>query len=141
MSEIITESRRAVSGWHVGKNVPGYLPESDVTHTETWREALEALRDEIDRDADGLFDFLPQEHLEEYDGAMAEIREILKGKDEEEGDGMYYHLPSSSSDRDLGISYWVEPCTEAECQILAQEELEDRGDARMYRDAFGGEGE
>lgn len=134
MSEIITErtgwndpegyrqSVRVASGWHIGKNVPGYLSESDTIHTETWRDALEALRDEIDRDADGLFDTLTQEYLEEYDNALAEIREILRGKDEEEGDGMYYHLPSSSSDRDLGISYWVEPCTEEECQIEGEGE-------------------
>jgi len=41
-------------GWHVGHNLPGYLPESDVYHVDDWADARDMVAEDMDDYADAL---------------------------------------------------------------------------------------
>lgn len=118
MSELETEIResRKVRGWHVGSNVPGYLPESEPWHTDSWVLAVESLKDEIATWTDHYLEEEEGESSEiarDYLDAIEEISSLLaKGTEEE----VSFLLPSSDSEWDLGVVYWVLPCEEEECQ-------------------------
>lgn len=46
--------------WSVGHNMPGYLPEGDVIHTRTWREAKLILREDLERAMDDTYQWVKQ---------------------------------------------------------------------------------
>lgn len=129
LSMILPERYRAEdpaepTGWHVGHNMPGYLPESDVWHTSDWASAMQSLREDIDRAADWIYqaDYTEPELVEltePYDTALQEIDSEL-AKNTQQAYGVI--LPTSTSDHDLGISYWITECLEDPAECLRQQE-------------------
>jgi hypothetical protein len=95
--------------WHVGSNLPGYLPESDVRCFDDAEQAAIAFREQLRRALDGL----PQES--EVAGMDAEFLE--------HEDWLYLHTQSYLAEeiqtcgglrrevndgRALPVGYWVE---------------------------------
>lgn len=109
-----------MSGYHVGRNTPGYSPESEPYHVGTWSDALASLQGEIQNG----FDALPWDEYEtdaerdaenEYLLALSELNTLQVAAPGIEGGEYSYLLPTSDSEWDLGCAYWVTPCTEDEC--------------------------
>jgi len=48
--------------WVVTWNQPGYLPEGDPIECDTYEDAVDALREEIERYADEMSEDLPEDH-------------------------------------------------------------------------------
>lgn len=106
--------------WHVGCNIPGYLPESEPYHVTGWKNAAEALADEIERSLEFLADGEAEAQiLDEYTEALEELKALTEemkaltkaGEPVELG----WVLPTSDSKHDLGLSFWVVQCLEDDC--------------------------
>jgi hypothetical protein len=89
--------------YHVGQNIPGYLPESDVHVVETKRAAVALLvdtkRDILDNDI-GFHDSPPRATLRAYGNARRD---------------MGYHIEDTTKIFDLGLNLWADVCWESDC--------------------------
>ena len=96
--------------YHVGHNIPGYLPESDVYYAEDALTAKSVLISDIDYAGDSIFDVGEDEDerglADEYSAAMEDLNLTNVT------DGYSVTLPTSTSKWDLGIAYWLAPCDE-----------------------------
>jgi hypothetical protein len=90
---------RKVATFSAGWNMPGYMPETDPQQFDSFEDAREYIADELDRAADHVYDTDPS-LAEAYDQA---IRDLNASSGPEWGD----ILPTSDSEFDLGISYWI----------------------------------
>lgn len=95
--------------YHVGKNIPGYLPESDVDIASDADEAKRLLIAEIDSFGDSLFE------IGEKDLADASSSEMQDLNLTDVTDGYSTTLRTSSSEHDLGMAFWINPCDEEGC--------------------------
>lgn len=89
----------------VGKNIPGYMPESDNYVTLDESAAKMAAIEDMASWQEGFHEDLPapgaREIIGQYDEAIAYLTNI------EIGDGWSDTLPTSTSPHDLGISFWI----------------------------------
>lgn len=110
-----------MSGYHVGSNVPGYLPDGEPYHVEAWEDALAMLRSDILSATDDLpwdddtEDPTERAIGEEYAEALATINTLQVAAPGIEGGDISFTLPASSSIWDLGRAYWIMVCTEDDC--------------------------
>jgi hypothetical protein len=100
--------------FHAGQNMPGYLPESDVATFGSFGDAKRFMIVELDRAGDSIFEAGETEEergiADEYSAAMEELNL-------EAGPEWGVILPSSTSEHDLGLSFWINACDELECEI------------------------
>lgn len=110
--------------WHVGSNMPGYLPMTEPYHVTGWKYAAEALAEEIERSVPEPVSW--ESVIEEeaqiqdaYTEALEELKALISagGPAEELG----WVLPLSSSQYDLGCSHWIVQCLEPECELEEDE--------------------
>lgn len=98
-----------MGAWVVGKNITGYLPESDVWATEDWSSAMSALRDDLVRFGDDLAMQCGEESDEvaEIDAAIVEADKATPDAD---------FLIYVSGGMPLDTAFWVtwEPEAEAD---------------------------
>lgn len=90
--------------WTAGSNIPGYLPESDIAYFSTWADAKFYMLDWLRQDGDALFESGETEDeralADEYSAAAEELNL-------DTGPEWATSLPSSTSQHDLGIVYWI----------------------------------
>lgn len=116
--------------FHVGHNVAGYLPESDVYMSATVEDALAVLIDDLDRAVDHLAEVTdPDPGSDEYrdsdlpfaEAALEELRTIAGGShrgdtygtlEDIARDGAAYDLEDGSA---LPVTYWLNPCADSFC--------------------------
>lgn len=87
--------------YHVGHNMPGYLPESDVYICESFDQAKQVTIDDIDSYGDHLFDCERLDEADQASGAMEDLN-LESGPDwgAYVGD-LYYWIEGCSSDCDM----------------------------------------
>lgn len=108
MGECCEDNVRCV--WAVGWNMPGYMPDSEPMHFETWQEARDAYCDELlraaDEHAEGLESFGaadkdaadPEATMAELDATIAAHIALLKARTAE-----------TEASFDIGqYRYWLE---------------------------------
>jgi hypothetical protein len=69
--------------WHVGYNMPGYLPENDLHEVgyASHDQAKRALIDEMEHAGDALFNGDEKDAADELSGAMEDLNLILEGEE------------------------------------------------------------
>jgi hypothetical protein len=93
----------------VGRNLAGYLPESDVVVFDTWRDAAEYLASEMkcyaDTDDDAVWQTLPDDHADdEMPSMLATVESILR--DDPPKDGQEFGAIVEDNDGRM-ISFWL----------------------------------
>ena len=86
--------------YHVGSNVPGYLPEGDTYTVSSKKAAAAAVADEVRRYRESEWD-LPRNERRTGHGNS--------------NDG-YVHFKRPGDVYDLGISFWWQQCQETDCE-------------------------
>lgn len=85
----------------VGHNTPGYSPESDVWVTEDYDSAKRALIDDLERHADWLDEIGLHDQAEEVSAECEDLNLASVGTE------WSTTVPSSDSEHDLGLSFWL----------------------------------
>ena len=98
------ERMRERSHYHVGANIPGYLPEGEIYLCRTKEEAIALLKEEKERtlDSDAIFALEEGGRGRRFEGNARE-------------DLSYYYVDRNDP-HDLGIYFWAMECLEEECQ-------------------------
>ena len=118
--------------YHVGTNIPGYLPEGDVYACPEWKDALNVWKEELDQQAETYDD----EHFESHDNERL-TEDCMAGGEErcdwyelvvqveadklgeyEEGSEISttYHTPEGPD-----MAVWLQKCTETDCVMTWDE--------------------
>lgn len=108
------DTHTARTHYHAGCNVPGYMPMADEPNIfATFDEAKSYMLEELDRAGDHMFDGGTDEEerglADEYSAAMEDLNL-------DSGPGWDAFLPSSTSEHDLGVHYWIVQCSE-DCEV------------------------
>lgn len=99
--------------FHVGTNIPGYLPDNEPTLVETLEDAKITIEWEAERYLDHLaygLDLEDDDDMAECTEAEDCIREMFAGlKDATMNGWVWFTLVP-------WLEWWIEPCDDAECQ-------------------------
>ena len=102
----------------VGKNIPGYLPESSPYYTLSWEAACDAMASDLDECLEAIYqgdidhDEL-DESLKETEDKISLLRQVAKSdpKDHFFGYSIYVDIPF------LSLHFWIETVTRGDLQI------------------------
>lgn len=98
--------------YHAGRNITGYLPESDDTTYpfESFKAAMTELEDELSAHWDSVYDVLGEDcDYQAYRAARDDMRTAT-------GPDFLAYVPTNpESAHDLPTAYWINPCSEASC--------------------------
>jgi hypothetical protein len=116
------KSRANASHWHAGWNMPGFLPEADPGTYASFREARDALAEELAAHANAeqtWNDAHDCDHVPcptygdrchwQRAGTLRAIRDEVLGVDAE-----------NWSARSTGLAYWIEACTADSCRAVVE---------------------
>ena len=97
--------------FHVGWNMPGYLPEMEPYKCETWEAAKALMIEEMDRIGDGLaYGSDDAEDQEEANSLSCEMEDLNLDSGPEWGAIV------------RNTSYWISECSETECETEEDEQ-------------------
>ena len=96
--------------WSYGSNVSGYLPESDVGHVETWKDAKAGLAYDIERELDSLA-YAPGED-EATDALYASLEEAQRELESAAPGQEFLTYTSDGGQHRIPTAWWIDVCAE-----------------------------
>lgn len=119
--------------YHVGTNIPGYLPEGDVYAVEEWKNALSVWEEELDQQADTYSnEHLAQHHNDgteedclaggvercEWFELVVQVEAAKQGEYEEGSEiSTTFYTPEGPD-----MAVWLQKCTETDCVMTWDED-------------------
>jgi len=105
--------------FHSGSNLAGYLPEGDVTCTDTWEEARVALVHTLDRDADAIAEQCNHPGIEtladcESCTTLADAERVATRLDTEDCSAGFLDYVADGS---RTLAYWIELVPASDCEV------------------------